>query len=295
MAHFKLRYANTELELPPGEFVIGRSSQCHLTIDDALVSRRHARIVLDKGSLVIEDLGSRNGYRINGVETRERTTLRHLDRVRIGNQDLVVVDESAESARPKGASVCRICGAAVSSGDRQCGVCGAVVAAQGRQEHATVELQLPAEFRRGGSDAPRQPSAFALVGSIASKALAMGRIEEAERMIGQLLEDVGQRLAQSDAPDAALLKESLDFALKLAEGPNGAKWITWILGIHTRLKRLPDGELVDALHELVRRVRYTDVRAVARLIEVVGANPRLTAGERFVVKRLETLQRVVGA
>jgi len=105
VAHFKLRYANTELELPPGEFVIGRSSQCHLTIDDALVSRRHARIVLENGGLFIEDLGSRNGYRINGNETRDKTVLRHLDRVRIGNQDLVVVDESAETARPKGSGV----------------------------------------------------------------------------------------------------------------------------------------------------------------------------------------------
>ncbi len=295
VAHFRLRHGNTELELPPGEFVIGRSSQCHLTIDDALVSRRHARILLENGQLSIEDLGSRNGYRLNGQERRERTALRHLDRVRIGNQDLVVIDESAESVRPRASSFCRVCGGAVASTDVQCPVCGAVVAASGRQEHATVELQLPADFRRGGESGSRPPSAFALVGSIANKALAMGRVDEAERMIGQLLEDVGGRLAQSDSPDAALLKETIEFAIKLAEGGNGAKWINFILVLHTKLKRLPEVEVVDALHEVARKVRFSDGRSVARLIEVVSANPKLTPAERFVVKRLETFQRVVSA
>jgi hypothetical protein len=32
-----------EFDLPPGITVIGRSLDCHLTIEDALVSRRHAQ------------------------------------------------------------------------------------------------------------------------------------------------------------------------------------------------------------------------------------------------------------
>lgn len=293
MARFKLRHANTDLELPAGEFVIGRSSQCHLTIDDALVSRRHARILTENGGLFIEDLGSRNGYRINGVETRERTALRHLDRVRIGNQDLVVVDESAEAAQPRSSAFCRMCGAGLVPGDRQCGVCGAVVGGGGRIDHATVELQLPTAWKTGSESS--RPSAFALVGNIANKALALGRVEEAERMIGQLIEDVGQRLGQTESPDADLLREATEFAMKLAEGPNGSKWIGFILTLYTKLKRPPEATVVDALHDLVRRAKFTDSKAVARLVEVAGNNPRLSAGERFVVKRLETLQRIVGA
>src|SRR6266849_9009402 len=53
---------------------IGRSSVNDLPISDKMLSRQHARILRDgNGSLMIEDLGSRNGTFVNGerlVSTR---------------------------------------------------------------------------------------------------------------------------------------------------------------------------------------------------------------------------------
>lgn len=295
MGRYRIRNGATELELPPGEFLIGRSAQCHLTIDDALVSRLHAKIVTEGDELFIEDLGSRNGFSVNSVETRAKTKLRHLDRIRIGNQDLVVVDDAAMGRPAKATSnVCRICGASMQVGETRCGVCGAP-AGTGLREHATVELQVPLELRQAAAAGMKSPSAFAMVGSIASKALALGRIDEAERMLAPLLDSIGNRFAAGEVVDPPTLREAIDFATKLTEGPTAGRWITWLLNAHASLRRLPDVALVDALHDLVRRARYVDPKPVARLIEVVSANPHLTAGDKFIVKRLESLRRVISA
>lgn len=48
------------------DFTIGRDPDCDVRIDDARVSRRHARVMLQKGIWHLEDLGSRNGTRVEG-------------------------------------------------------------------------------------------------------------------------------------------------------------------------------------------------------------------------------------
>jgi hypothetical protein len=47
-------------------FYIGRDDTCGVYLNDGMVSRRHARIFMENGSWHIEDLGSRNGTRLDG-------------------------------------------------------------------------------------------------------------------------------------------------------------------------------------------------------------------------------------
>ncbi|MGH7327570.1 MAG: FHA domain-containing protein, partial [Polyangiaceae bacterium] len=89
MARYRLRFLLQEFDLPRGATLIGRSSDCHVTIEDPLVSRQHARIVIDDDGAKCEDLGSRNGVKINGVVARGFTPLKDGDRLRIGTQELV--------------------------------------------------------------------------------------------------------------------------------------------------------------------------------------------------------------
>lgn len=294
MPRYRLRHGSTVLDLPAGDFVVGRSTQANLTLDDPLVSRRHARIFPEGDEVFIEDLGSRNGFTINGAEHKEKIRIRHLDRIRIGNTDLVLLDERSEGVgTAERGNTCRQCGAPVGTRDRHCSRCGTRVGGEVR-EHQTMEIQLPAELRKT-SEPSRAGAAFALVGGIASKALAMGRIDEADRMIGAILEQVLQRVEGGENVDAGTIRESVDFATKLLEGSAATKWITYLLRIHERLRRVPESTVVEALHEAVRRSRYSDPRPIARLVEVTSANAAATPAERFVIKRLEALQRVVSA
>ncbi|HPO16264.1 MAG TPA: ATP-binding protein [Candidatus Hydrogenedentes bacterium] len=69
--------------------LLGRGSENHIIIHDSLVSRRHARVWLEKGLPQVEDLGSRNGILVNG-ETVRRASLQSGDRITLGQAVLEV-------------------------------------------------------------------------------------------------------------------------------------------------------------------------------------------------------------
>ena len=51
-------------------FVIGRSRECDLVLDDPNVSRRHAELRREDGGWAVIDLGSTNGIKVNGHRSR---------------------------------------------------------------------------------------------------------------------------------------------------------------------------------------------------------------------------------
>ncbi len=51
-------------------FVIGRSRECDLVLDDPNVSRRHAELRRENGGWAVRDLGSTNGIKLNGRRSR---------------------------------------------------------------------------------------------------------------------------------------------------------------------------------------------------------------------------------
>lgn len=72
-----------------GPIRIGRSPECELAIRDSKASRHHARLHARDGVLVLTDLGSTNGTRVNGQRIRE-VVLGHGDRILIGETELIV-------------------------------------------------------------------------------------------------------------------------------------------------------------------------------------------------------------
>jgi len=66
MARYRLRFQLQQLELRHGATVIGRGEDCDLSVEDPLVSRRHARLLVNEDGITLEDLGSRNGVFLNG-------------------------------------------------------------------------------------------------------------------------------------------------------------------------------------------------------------------------------------
>ena len=73
-----------------GEVVVGRGNEADLLVDDRSVSRRHARIRVEAGSVSVADLDSRNGVRVNGAPCIGERALEAGDVVAIGDVTLIL-------------------------------------------------------------------------------------------------------------------------------------------------------------------------------------------------------------
>jgi TolB protein len=71
------------------ELNIGRAEDNDLDLMDAKVSRHHARIRREGANFVVTDLGSANGTLVNGIRLTGPHTLRHGERISIGDAELV--------------------------------------------------------------------------------------------------------------------------------------------------------------------------------------------------------------
>ncbi|MEZ5247027.1 MAG: FHA domain-containing protein [Acidimicrobiales bacterium] len=67
-----------------GETTIGRGAGCGVSIDDAHVSKLHARLSPDGGGWTLEDLGSTNGTVLDGEMITRPTPIRRGGRITIG-------------------------------------------------------------------------------------------------------------------------------------------------------------------------------------------------------------------
>lgn len=275
--------------MPAGEFVIGRSSSCHLALDDALVSRRHAVIHVGEEEVVVEDLGSRNGVVVNGERVEGQRKLQHLDRVSIGSQEMVVLEQGRQMRdRPTSQLVaCERCGLPIDLETGRCPGCGAAAPGKRTLAGQTVEMSDPEEQTAAG---------FGVVAGIAEKALGMGRAQEAERVLGHhldglLLMAVQGREISDERADAAT-----GLTMRLAEALGSARWVEWLFRFHAAREQLMSADLIDRLHEVVRKARYSDPKPVRAYLQAMQQrSTQWSAAERFRLKRLEALERVVSA
>ncbi|HEY8164616.1 MAG TPA: FHA domain-containing protein [Gemmatimonadaceae bacterium] len=85
----------------PGETYVGRDPRCGVWLDDASVSRKHARIIISSNGVTLEDLGSKNGTAIGTKAISGAAELCDGDRIRIGSVRLTFrsssLNESTES------------------------------------------------------------------------------------------------------------------------------------------------------------------------------------------------------
>jgi hypothetical protein len=85
-----------ELVLPDGRrvavgsdpLVIGRLPECQVVLQDSNVSRRHAELRRNGDGVILTDLGSTNGTRVNGTPVREQL-LASGDEVSVGSTKLI--------------------------------------------------------------------------------------------------------------------------------------------------------------------------------------------------------------
>ncbi|MEM6958223.1 MAG: FHA domain-containing protein, partial [Myxococcota bacterium] len=204
---YRLRFLLQEFDLRGPEVLIGRSPDCHITIEDPLVSRRHARIRIEDGAPPeLRDLGSRNGVRLNGTKIDGPKSLSNGDRLRIGTQELVffVPREQKREARTTGfMATCQSCGTPYPESVERCPHCGATAREDDTMSGVLIEA--------------RQAWTFQLLGEVIDRALETDRLDQADRMMRRAAREVDERLTAGDRLQQEQLSIITGYALRLAE------------------------------------------------------------------------------
>lgn len=96
--------AGQRIPVPEGGIGIGRSPENALVVRDEGVSRYHARLLLENGSLWLQDAGSRNGVFVNGVRVTGHKALKVGDSITIAQHTFELRwqdDLAAQDAKTK--------------------------------------------------------------------------------------------------------------------------------------------------------------------------------------------------
>jgi len=87
---YRLAFADREVALRSGENLLGRVEDGVAWIESPTVSRRHARILVEDGRAILEDLGSKNGTFVRDERIGAPTLLKDGDVVRLGRVSMTL-------------------------------------------------------------------------------------------------------------------------------------------------------------------------------------------------------------
>jgi len=296
----RLRYLSHEIEVPIGQFVIGRSADCQLALDDPLVSRRHALLTVRVDGVTVEDLGSRNGVRVNDSKIDGRVEVVHGDTITIGSQEMSLEGAPDESIMAAPESIAFGTTRASTLTPQ---IVSAMMQRDDLREEPWSESTTPGvALSFSSSRAPlglqqpdRRVTALSFIGSLADKALTMGRAEEAERILHRSLNDLLEKARRGTSPPNEVAAKAAMYAAKLASATGKGSWIEYIFVLYSCTGQLVPGSVVDELYSAVRKVKTLDMTVLRNYVESLRKrSSNLGPTERFVQQRLEGLERLGG-
>lgn len=263
---FWLEHDGPSIELRRGQVFIGRSSGCHIVLEDNMVSRRHAELTVTDDTVTVHDLGSVNGIYVNSERVRETRRLQDGDRLQVGQREFTLKSVSRDSV-------------------------------------PSMPDRLTAETLHGASLSVPAPSTedtthigdvFQVLGSVADKVLALERGDEAERILSGVLQNVLKEVREGRPVESATAEQAATYAVRIAGATGRASWLDYTVELYATLGRVMPAPIVDKLYDVVRRARGMNVSALRAYVGALQANASsLRPADRFVLQRLEGLERVV--
>lgn len=315
---YRLRYLSHDLELTEGVFAVGRSTSCQLSLDDPLVSRRHALLEVTHRGVTLEDLQSRNGVLVNDTRIEGKIPLAVGDRILIGSQELVLLAGEA-GASASAAGLGRMTLPKMQSPLHRGALDAAVAERNAQRGNAAVDLapSASASERRGptghstvstvgsvvsslsaleGDAEPsmvRRADQFKLLGGVAEKAFALGRAAEAERLLASALAEVIEASRAGRMLPATLVDQAARYSAKLATATGKGGWADYVVELYLAQERLCPAPVIDELYNAMRKITAVDLQTLrAYLAALRQASARFGPAERFLLQRLEGLERI---
>jgi pSer/pThr/pTyr-binding forkhead associated (FHA) protein len=263
---FWLEHEGQNIELRRGTLMVGRSSGCHLVLEDSMVSRRHAELIVTDDSVTVKDLGSVNGLYVNARRLEGSLRLKEGDTLQIGQREFVVRSLAREAIS--------------SPGER-------LMAETLHGDASTMDGE-PSEDQTHVGDV------FDVLGSVAEKVLALDRGEEAERILSGVLQSILREAKEGRDGSVPSAERAAGYAVRLAGATGRSSWIDYVVELYTRLARLLPAKIVDQLYDVVRKARGMHVASLRAYVAVLEEHQSsFGPAERFVMQRIAGLERVV--
>ena len=301
-----------EINLPLGEIIIGRGPECYLRVDEPMVSRRHARLRVTPTAVILEDLGSRNGSRVNGINATGAVELKTGDILGVGTQQFTLEREEEASPhrptvnvapqwmnketpapdKPPEEPAVNPVSVATSSQFATSGMTNPGPLPLGVQSPEPTSVGLdppthsshpdnePSDMGQGG----QRGSAYRLFWGLSDRLLAMNRVEEAERMMGPRLNEMRTRAEAGEIPEEGIVLDVLRRALKLAAATKKDQWFGWIFEFARVCKHKMQLPLLDEI--------YAQVFVCRPAIGAKIVSYAQTIDDETIVVRLATLRRL---
>jgi pSer/pThr/pTyr-binding forkhead associated (FHA) protein len=266
---FALRFGIREIRLSNRLTTAGRSSTADIPLVGALVSRRHATFSLTETGVDVADHGSRNGVFVNGERITGAKALQPGDVITIGDDSLTLI-QLQEPPEPRKETISEM-----------------------RPVRPDQTPHLPSFSDDDVSIATRRADAFQLLSGVVDKALALGRGDEAEHLIGTHLVAALADASTGRGVPPDIARTAARYALKLSSATGKANWLDFAVRLYRALGQPMPLPIVDEMYTLVGRLRGLD-RALLRdyvdSLRLIADS--LSPTERFVLQRLEGLERM---
>ena len=234
------------------------------------------------GSALVEDLGSRNGVSVNSNKITGQEALSDGDLITIGSQTMTI--HGLRDKPPSASHAKRPLFDTMTAGE--------------------LFPDEPTETKNHHLGEPDNPDKrvheLSLIGAVADKALALGRPDDAIRLLERPLKDMLARAKRAAAGDSVLPVDELAarraaaLALKLAGVMSSGEWVDFVFELYSARGELLPQPTVDELYSLCRRVRC-DVQKLRTYIAVLERDAdKLNKNEKFLLSRVEGLVEVAG-
>ncbi len=122
---------------------------------------------------------------------------------------------------------------------------------------------------------------------------ALGRGQEAEHVLGTHLVAALSDAAAGRGVSPEVARTCAQYAVKLATATGKATWLDFAFRLYDALGETIPLPVVDEMYTVLRHVRGIDRELLRRYADFLqGRAAQLSAPERFVLQRLEGLQRL---
>ncbi|HJZ83539.1 MAG TPA: FHA domain-containing protein [Polyangia bacterium] len=253
MRGWRLHFRSGNIELPPGEHFIGRAVECLIRIDQPMVSRRHARLVVGE-EVFFEDLESRNGSLLNGRPVYGPRRVQPGDKIFIGNEEFELA-----LAEPTGHS---------------------------------EPVKIPGESAWDDRDTSTELH-YVELANLGENLIAEGRLIEAEGLVERALARLDFDIAEGFQPTAPIVEEALRRACRMAELTSKPVWIERMLGFAGSIHVVLPAPLIDQLQALLKQTPLAVRPALEDYLSKVTTQMSWNEQTRFLVARIEQLRLLV--